>query len=325
MIEQIEAWLRRQSHAGIPADLSVSFLTQGTYDRLFLLEGAAQSLLLRVRLFSDESSGPGLEIEHEILCNIPPGIGPRPIHIDVTRRELPWPVRIEPFIRGRSPERFSEELLLRLAALLARLHARRYRRSGHYPGGEEPYRVGGTMTSLLVPGGIRSQRILTLIEQGRLYLEAHAPLYVGFDRFAIVHNDLHLGNILCREDGELALVDWEHSELADPASDIAALFWFNELMQGRTEGLSEPLRRCFLDEYVRLTGEQGLEARVRLHEPILLLLHAVSLWRKLEGSERLPEHQKTEEMIRSHQEGAEAALVLLEEEGRLMERHAFET
>ncbi len=41
--------------------------------------------------------------------------------------------------------------------------------------------------------------------------------------WTLVHGDAHLGNLLCTEDGQLTLVDWEYFALAPPQRDITVL------------------------------------------------------------------------------------------------------
>ena len=41
--------------------------------------------------------------------------------------------------------------------------------------------------------------------------------------WTLIHGDAHLGNLLCTEDGRLALVDWEYFSLAPPQRDITVL------------------------------------------------------------------------------------------------------
>lgn len=48
-------------------------------------------------------------------------------------------------------------------------------------------------------------------------------------RQALLHMDVHQGNVLCQADGSLALIDWEYAGDGDVALELAALFCGNAL------------------------------------------------------------------------------------------------
>ena len=105
----------------------------------------------------------------------------------------------------------------------------------------------------------------------REHTERARRRYRGFSRFSLVHNDIHLANLRLHR-GRIALIDWEHTTIADPAADVAILFWFSAVMGSVPEPLAPELRALFIGEYERQTGDSDIQERVAVHEPVALLL-----------------------------------------------------
>lgn len=97
-------------------------------------------------------------------------------------------------------------------------------------------------------------------------------------RQALLHMDLHQGNVLQQEDGSLRFIDWEYAGDGDVALELAGLFCGN--------ALSAADRERVLVEYVRLMPGLAIE---RLRSQIeawipwsnyLILLWYESCWRQ---------------------------------------------
>src|SRR5688572_10233168 len=93
----------------------------GTYDELWIAnEGHSQPLLARVRVRSDEGSGGGLLHQHELMQKLPAGIGPRSLHVDCSCEVVRFPFRVEEFVVGVQPQKPDDEVIVSVAAMMAR-------------------------------------------------------------------------------------------------------------------------------------------------------------------------------------------------------------
>ena len=275
MIGSIENLLRRKRFPFVPSDFSVRFFASGTYHDLYLIEGNGNPLIFRLATYRDEWAGGGLATEHAVLQALPDGVAPRAHYIDCSLADFPAAFRIESFVCGSEAREFSPSLMHDLAECFVRIHSLRYPKAGVFPGKTDKYRVGGTMTALLRVQPDDPPPVAALIERTNAYIDRHSERYRDFRAFSLIHNDLHLPNVLRCTDG-LRLIDWEHAECADPAQDIAILFWFETLMKGEVEPVTTELRECFFERYIELSGDEDIRWRTRLHEPVVLVLYALS-------------------------------------------------
>jgi aminoglycoside phosphotransferase (APT) family kinase protein len=292
---------------GLDPNVTVEFLAQGTYCTLFRLSGDGPELVLRAATFEDASAGHGLATEHAVLEVLNGDGAPRPVRLDLSRRNVPFAYRIETLCPGEDPPDFTPQLVEQLALALARIHSLSVTPGGEIPGGLDD-RPGGALISLLDAPEIRSRAFSELVERGRRHLQS----FREFRRhpLALVHNDLHLGNIL-RDDDRLCFVDWEHAEIGDPAQDIAILFQFDGLLRGRPP-LPWQLQDKFLAAYRQRTGDHTITERVRLYEPLVVLLQAISWSGQLAGTEELPPHLRTAERLECAERGLATALGVLQ-------------
>jgi aminoglycoside phosphotransferase (APT) family kinase protein len=292
---------------GLDPNVTVEFLAQGTYCTLFRLSGNGPDLVLRAATFEDASAGHGLATEHAVLEVLNGDTAPRPVRLDLSRRNVPFAYRVETLCRGDHPPEFTPELIEELAAALARTHSLSVTPGGEIPGGLDDT-PGGALMSLFDGPEARSPAVRELVERGRSHLRSFRKLRGR--RVALIHNDLHLGNIL-RDSDRLCFVDWEHAEIGDPAQDIAILFQFDGLLRGRPP-LPGPLQEAFLGAYRRRTGDETITERVRLYEPLVVLLQAISWSGQLAGTEVLPPHLCSAERLGCAKRGLATARRLLE-------------
>lgn len=119
-----------------------------------------------------------------------------------------------------------------LAGLLARLHQQR--RSG-YPLNLQARYARYWQTS------DPARRTPAWLRLHRRFLRRRPPTAL---RQALLHMDVHQGNVLHQQAGALTLIDWEYAGDGDVALELAALFGGNALLATDRERL--------LAEYVRL-------------------------------------------------------------------------
>lgn len=95
------------------------------------------------------------------------------------------------------------------------------------------------------------------------WLHEHRPDAAG-ERLALVHGDYRLGNVIVRQDGLAAVLDWEIAHLGDPAEDLA---WIT-LPPWRFGRIDQPVaglgsREQFFEAYEATGGGRVDAARVR--------------------------------------------------------------
>jgi len=169
--------------------------------------------------------------EFERLALLPLGIGPTPLYLDTSRREVPYPCAILSFVPGEPHADWSVEDLRAHAATLARVHQHQVPYWGSI--GEEqerPFDMRQRFHESLDYWEIAYRRLFEIDIVARLvprldvYIDAHNSLFTGLPAFSLVHGDPCVPNILF-EQGEVRYIDWEWMVWGDPALDVAQLGW----------------------------------------------------------------------------------------------------
>ena len=73
------------------------------------------------------------------------------------------------------------------------------------------------------PDVVSDPEVAQLLPRAEAFVAAAAPAFDRLNRFALVHGDLIVTNILVDDAGTPRYVDWEWSEIGDPAHDLAML------------------------------------------------------------------------------------------------------
>ncbi|WP_163567333.1 phosphotransferase enzyme family protein [Fodinicola feengrottensis] len=151
------------------------------------------------------------------------------------------------WIPGAAPRHFGPELAAELGRVMARLHehASGYRPSAPFErpawGHQEVFDLGATMTSELAWSRLTSADRSMLREVSKKVRDRMPT--VG-DDWALIHADLHRGNVVVMPTGEVAVIDFDDCGWGHYMLDIATM-------------LSSILRTCLddRDEYARLAAE----------------------------------------------------------------------
>lgn len=244
------------------------------------------ALVVRVAARSDAAPRPAAA-EFAALQLAPVGLGPRPVALTpADGNATGHALLVEGFVPGRvlPPSGWTDDLLRLHARQLASLHAARYPacRSllddadvgspvmdpvAQFDAAVEYWR--GTRPDLLDLGGPTK-----LLEPLREYVAAARPAFDGMS-FALVHGDAALPNILVDQPANgaarLTYIDWEWSEIGDPARDLGLL--------GAPRGaspwyltLDDQRETMLLESYVEAGGGRDgddvdrLRTRRRAHE-----------------------------------------------------------
>jgi Ser/Thr protein kinase RdoA (MazF antagonist) len=161
------------------------------------------------------------------------------------------PLRLYEWIELRPPDRNLEPEAV--GAAVARLHRVAY----HGTNGEDPWYIDpvgdvewdAVGAALRAAGAPFAERFC----EQRTELVALEGLLEEPARLQTCHRDLFADNVLATDDGELCIIDWENSGLADPSQELAVvLFEF---------AASDPLRIGALVDAYREHGGLGVVDR----------------------------------------------------------------
>ena len=212
--------------------VDVSFIGQGYSNfNVRVTVNQAQQFNLRIGLKNNKKAGRKLQNEFDVLRHVPVGIGPRAFIVDLSRTHLPKPYSILQYLPGETKTMWSDVDLETHARKLAQLHQRKSAQHGKFG------RLTKAEFDVLNHFGVdlhywrthypaifdlaTFQRLLPAI---RRFVEDHTKLFTGLRAFTIVHNDLHMNNIVFHGN-RLYYIDWQWACLGDPAQDIAAIGW----------------------------------------------------------------------------------------------------
>jgi aminoglycoside phosphotransferase (APT) family kinase protein len=172
-------------------------------------------------------------LAHEFadLALLPPGIGPTPLHLDLSRQYVPYPCAILSFVPGDIHVDWPSEDLQTHAATLARLHQQQmpcWGATDDLHNGpfdmHERFRASLTYWRTHHPELFEIAVVERLVPRLDAYFAAHNDLFTALPSFSPVHGDLCVPNILF-DRGAVRYIDWEWMEYGDPAMDVAQLGW----------------------------------------------------------------------------------------------------
>jgi aminoglycoside phosphotransferase (APT) family kinase protein len=200
------------------------------------------------------------------IALVPTGVGPRAILLEPSPDPLGAPFMITTYVpgRARAPERWTDDLLIAHARQMAALHNAPYAATGDVTAAEQErspvISLTGKVSDSLAwwraahPEVVADPEVAALVEPVEAYAAAAEPAFARLRRFALIHGDLVVPNILVDDTGTPRYVDWEWAEIGDPAQDLAYLGggistppWYLPLPPERTELL--------LQAYVDAAGE----------------------------------------------------------------------
>jgi len=218
-------------------DVSVRLLGEGeSYAAWLLEEIGAPPLVVRIARRALEDLPRPMAEEFTALRMVPRDIGPSPIVlVDRAENALAAPYMVTSYVPGRHrpPDDWSDALLSAHAEQLAHLHERSFDRCG--PVTVPPERRSRTLSlverfsSSLAwwraarPDVVSDPEVARLLPRAEACVAAAAPAFERLNRFALVHGDLIVTNILVDDAGTPRYLDWEWSEIGDPAHDLAMI------------------------------------------------------------------------------------------------------
>ena len=255
--------LRREQSLA-PADIRVRSLGQGESYAAWLLEAAGSApLVVRIaRRPVSELPRPMAE-EFAALALIPDRVGPPAVLLDASEdNPLASPYMVTGYVPGRERAlaEWDDDLLAAHARQMAALHEQVFDRCGDITAPVERRSPALSLSDLFAsslawwqrshPEVVAHPAVSRLLPRVEAFVAAAAPSFHRLDRFALIHGDLVVPNILVDDAGTPRYVDWEWAEIGDPARDLAYIGghvwappWYLPLDRARI--------RRFVDSYVR--------------------------------------------------------------------------
>ncbi len=196
-----------------------------------------QSFTARLAYRAEGEAHLAREFAH--LALLPSGVGPTPLHLDLSRRHVPYPCAILSFLPGAPRTEWSVDDLRAHAATLARLH----RAQVPYWGGigdeqRGPFDMRRRFQDSLAywrthhPALFEIDVVAQLVPRLDAYTAAHNSLFTSLSSFSLVHGDPCVPNIIF-DDEEVRYIDWEWMGYGDPALDVAQLGGTSPIPLGR--------------------------------------------------------------------------------------------
>ncbi len=306
MIRKIKSFLKS---AKLGDGFEVTFLAKGSNNISYLLDNGDKKLVFRICVNEKHSGSHGLRNEHIIQKLFEGGIAPKPFIWDGSKKKFPYKFRIETFVEGMKPKRLTEKTMLKLARILAELHSKKFAKCGKYPGKDRVFLFGEIVKPYFKKARHYNELLDHFIDLGECHIEYYKNKLKEFKDFTLIHLDLHIDNLVL-ENSELKLLDWEYAEIGDPAMDIAILFWYSDMF-GYAE-IPERIKQKFMNEYVRLTGNQKIRKRVRIYEALVVLYQLTWYVVQIRNAEKIGLHAKDDPMLEKFKYGIKRGIEILQ-------------
>ena len=214
--------------------VDVRLLGTGESYAAWLVRVAARTVVVRVARRSDLPRP--MAAEFAALALVPAGLGPRPVALEESADPLGSPFMVVGYVPGRvvEPSGWSRPLLVTHVRALAALHTTSHTRCGDLvtPIVERSSSIsitGRFADSLAWWRQAHPDIVATvaaadgLLSRAEAVVAAAEPAFARLHRFALVHGDLVVPNILVDGLGTPRYVHWEWAEIGDPAQDLAYL------------------------------------------------------------------------------------------------------
>ncbi|GGL07855.1 phosphotransferase family protein [Streptomyces flaveus] len=227
--------LPEQTPTPSPRDARVRWLGQGeSYTAWRLDADGSPPLVVRVARRAPEDLPRPMSKEFAALPHLPDGIGPSPVLLEQARNNpLGSPYMVCGYVSGRvrRPAEWNGGLLAAHARQMSRLHARAFDRCGDVGAPVEEQATCLSLTHLFAtsltwwsetfPHVVDDPEVSRLLPRVEAFVAAAEPAFRRLERFALIHGDLVVPNILVDDAGTPRYVDWEWVEIGDPAKDLA--------------------------------------------------------------------------------------------------------
>ncbi|AFP85184.1 phosphotransferase [secondary endosymbiont of Ctenarytaina eucalypti] len=220
------------------------------------LQGVGFDLLAREASAKKIQIGVGRRQEFRLLRMLnDSSLAPRPLGFSARWLLIEW-------VPGAPMNSQGWEKVLKtgaLAGMLARLHQRQ--RSGY------PLNLQALYEHYWVSSD-PDRRSPSWLRLHKWFLRQHLPVSI---RQALLHMDVHPGNLLYQQNGGLVLIDWEYAGDGDVALELALLFFGNRLTVEE--------RECFLGDYVlRMPGLDRNHLRWKVDAWLPWVYYLMLLW-----------------------------------------------
>ncbi len=145
--------------------------------------------------------------------------------------------------------KFNQKTIKELAKTIAKLHTQRIRLYDLLFTDKKNHK---TINKLMLKRTKKSVKKLNIPNIFQIYKNIIKVDITTNSKLSYIHLDLHQPNIICKKN-KIKLIDWEFSEIGDPANDISKLC-FNSVFY--------KYKNTFYKEYIKITKDNNIETRV---------------------------------------------------------------
>lgn len=210
----------------------ISLLGVGESNLMLKLEAEGQEPLTMRLAYRADLADLRLPQEYHLLRQLPPGLGPCPYVLDMSRKLLPYPFAILSFVPGDPLVECSDEILRVHARKLVQLHQRESATWTTWEGQQsgEPFSLYQRFQKEVAfwrafdPHLFEEEPLCQLVPRLDAYFRERDHLFTALRRFSLAHCDLCASNILVYQ-GDVHYIDWEYGRYGDGAVDFAQMAW----------------------------------------------------------------------------------------------------
>ena len=195
-----------------------------------------------------------IQKEYKTLSKIPSNIGPRPIHLNTDKKNIPFPFLVESFIAGESVLNWNENSLAKLARSLATLHNKTRSKRLKTISFVTLLQRDNNHFLKNYPELNNNKEIKVALKSTIKYLSSRESLLDDVRQLSIVHGDLNTDNIKEDNDKGIRFIDWELAHYNDPAREFSTFYYDDMKYLNWRIHLKSTLKDYFLSKYINESG-----------------------------------------------------------------------
>lgn len=224
----------------VPEDILISKLGMGENNLNFLVITGGKKFVFRIGMRARLESN--MVREFRGLQMLPPDVGPRPLFIDKSKKRIPHIVSVLSYVEGKKVSHWTKMHLSLHAKKLALLHKKTFPFASDLRKKHARIDIHRQFMKQInsLPDVLTDQDVKFFLPKVSRFLQEQGTVVAELRKFSLIHGDMGVDNIIfCK--GDLHYIDWEWVHIADPAIDVARLY-FEDF--------------CFLPWNIRLTGDR---------------------------------------------------------------------
>ena len=298
----LKIFAAQQNQLGIKKlnNLDISPLGNGEHNNCLLVKVNQKKFVFRYCLKKKFEKNAAREFK--LLSQVPLGFGPRPYYFDSSKTKVPYVFSILSYVEGEKRLRWSEEQWILHIKKLAGLHKRRYSYHRNTKNQRKKHFSLHSWFKREIKGfkeQLKDDELLQFLQKIEGRVKENDHLFTSLKKFSRIHGDLYTDNILFSK--SIQYIDWEWSEIGDPAYDLATIFCKTNYVSPWLTKVSEKKLEKYLQIYLKLRPDKTLKKRVLIWNDVQRFLDLLYFKRKVGdyGVEELSKshYQKTVQLL----------------------------